>query len=234
MSSTITPRSPPFRIGLISGSARVVRTGPQIARFVQHIIENSMSSHQTDASGAAPIATLDFIDIGSLGLPLFNEPAIPQAVTSSDDYQHEHTRAWSKRIAALDALVFVSPQYNWGVPAGLKNAIDYLFNEWAHKPAMIVTYGGRGGDKCARALEVVLGGGVDMRLVSRTVQMAFPRELLKDAFQGNDIGLDASKPDGLWADKKGEIVERWDELLELLKTGKEGKQIPRVRSFEFE
>ncbi len=50
------------------------------------------------------------------------------------------------------AIVFVSPQYNWGYPAPLKNAIDHLYKEWAGKPAMIVTYGGHGGSKCAAQL----------------------------------------------------------------------------------
>jgi NAD(P)H-dependent FMN reductase len=53
--------------------------------------------------------------------------------------------------------VFVSPQYNWGYPAPLKNAIDHLYKEWLGKPAVIVTYGGHGGDNvgvsCVRFLK---------------------------------------------------------------------------------
>ena len=47
----------------------------------------------------------------------------------------------------MSALMFVTPQYNWGYPASLKNAIDYLFREWNDKPAIVVSYGSRGGDK---------------------------------------------------------------------------------------
>ncbi len=82
------------------------------------------------------------------------EPGIP----AIDNYAFEHTRAWSRKIAEANAFVFVTPQYNWGYPAPLKNALDHLYKEWAGKPAMIVTYGGHGGGKCGRQLAQVLNG----------------------------------------------------------------------------
>ena len=54
--------------------------------------------------------------------------------------------------------MFVFPQYNWGYPAPLKNALDHLYREWSGKPAMIVTYGGRGGARCAQQLQQVCEG----------------------------------------------------------------------------
>ncbi len=99
-------------------------------------------------------------------------------------------------MAALDAYIFVSSQHNWGIPAGLKNAIDYLFNEWKGKPAAIVTYGGHGGDKAGKQLQVVLGGGIDMRVVETQVNLAFPgREVLVKAATGQDLALDARTED---------------------------------------
>jgi NAD(P)H-dependent FMN reductase len=83
-----------------------------------------------------------------------DEPHMPHG----GGYAFEHTRAWSAKIAAADAFVFVSPQYNWGYPAALKNALDHLYGEWAGKPVMIVTYGGHGGDKCAEQLQQVCEG----------------------------------------------------------------------------
>jgi NAD(P)H-dependent FMN reductase len=64
----------------------------------------------------------------------------------------------AKKVSAADAFVFVTPQYNWGYPAPLKNALDHLYKEWANKPAVIVTYGGHGGGKCGRQLKQVLKG----------------------------------------------------------------------------
>ena len=156
--------------------------------------------------------------MGDLDLPLFDEPIVPSRVFSADGYTKEHSRAWSRRIAALDAFVFVTPQYNWGIPAGLKNAIDYLFNEWKGKPAMIVSYGGHGGDKCAAALKLVLGGGIDMRVVDKLVTLQFPdRSFLISAATGKDLGLSA-EDNAVWVEKKADITAVWDEMVALLVT----------------
>ena len=55
--------------------------------------------------------------------------------------------------SVLETQNFV--QYNWGYPASLKNALDYLFPEWNGKPAGIISYGGRGGGKAAAHLAEV-------------------------------------------------------------------------------
>src|SRR2546426_8679304 len=60
-------------------------------------------------------------------------------------YQQPHTKRWAAKIASLDAFVFVSPEYNHGIPAALKNAIDFLFAEWKNKATGFVSYGGAGG-----------------------------------------------------------------------------------------
>ena len=51
--------------------------------------------------------------------------------------------------------LLLSAQYNWGYPAALKNAIDYLYHEWKGKPAAIISYGTRGGGKAAEQLKQV-------------------------------------------------------------------------------
>ena len=68
----------------------------------------------------------------------------------------------------------MTPQYNWGYPAPLKNALDHLYAEWAGKPAMIVSYGGRGGDKCAEQLRQVCEG-LHMTLVAQRTGLMLPR-----------------------------------------------------------
>ncbi len=60
-------------------------------------------------------------------------------------YAHDHTKAWSARIAASDAFVIVTPEYNSGSPPALVNALDYLYDEWSYKPAAFVSYGGPAG-----------------------------------------------------------------------------------------
>lgn len=94
-------------------------------------------------------------DLGEIDLPMFDEPEHPRF----GRYQHEHTQRWSRTIGESDAFVFVFPEYNYGYPASLKNAIDYLSNEWAYKPVVLVSYGGvSGGLRAAMGLQQVLTG----------------------------------------------------------------------------
>ncbi|KKK26878.1 hypothetical protein ARAM_001223 [Aspergillus rambellii] len=167
------------KIGLVVCSQRTPRAGLQISHFVQSTI------HQT-----SPRANIHLIDLAEWNLPLYNEPGIPSQIRSpADDYVHDHTRTWSREIASFAAFIFVTPQYNWGYPASLKNAIDYLYHEWAGKPAMIVSYGGHGGGKAAAQLREVLQG-VRMKPLEEMVALTFPsKQLLGSATRGEDLGL---------------------------------------------
>jgi NAD(P)H-dependent FMN reductase len=73
------------------------------------------------------------------------------------DYTQPHTRAWSAKIAAFDAYVFVTPEYNHGPSGALKNAIDYLYREWNNKAAGFVGYGSAGGTRAVEQLRLVMG-----------------------------------------------------------------------------
>ncbi|GES64571.1 NADPH-dependent FMN reductase [Aspergillus terreus] len=199
-STTQTMQSP--RIGLIVCSQRSPRAGLQIGQFVLHTI----------ASGF-PAADVSLIDLAEWNLPLYNEPDIPSQITSVDQYTHAHTKAWSKEISSHDAFIFVTPQYNWGYPASIKNAIDYLYHEWKGKPALIVSYGGHGGGKAAAQLHQVLQG-VRMNPMSRRISLTFPdKATVIRAATGGDLEL--AKDGGLWAEECEGIREAFGELLQL-------------------
>ena len=126
---------------------------------------------------------------------------------------NEHTRIWARRISSCDAFVFISAQRNWGIPAELKNAIDYLFHEWKGKPAMIVTYGGHGGVQCASHLKMVLGS-MGMLVADDMAHMAFPTsEFRNKAFRGEDLGLDAASDVTPWAQYRSNIVSVWEKVI---------------------
>ena len=133
-------------IGIILGSTRPNRKGAQIARWVL-----GTASQRGDAE-------FDLVDLRDHPLPLFDE-AVPPMFGPSP---HEHTRAWAARIAPFDGFVMVTPEYNGGAPAVLKNAIDHLFAEWTDKAVGFVSYGVNGG---ARAV-------VQLRTVCSTLGMA--------------------------------------------------------------
>lgn len=185
------------RVGIIVGSQREPRAGLQIAKFVQNTIRELQS--QSD---------LNIIDLAVWNLPLYNEPGIPSHISSAEDYKHEHTRRWSREIASYQAFIFVTPQYNWGYPASLKNAIDYLFNEWKGKPAMIVSYGGHGGGKAAEQLKEVCDG-LRMLPLDKPVCLTFPdKDFIAKVGQGEDLNTG-----DVFKEYKVEIQQRFSELM---------------------
>src|SRR2546426_7000677 len=74
-------------------------------------------------------------------------------------YSKPHTKAWAAKIGSFDGYVFVTPEYNHGVPGALKNAIDFLFREWNDKAAGFVSYGGAGGGRAGGELRLGVGEG---------------------------------------------------------------------------
>jgi NAD(P)H-dependent FMN reductase len=93
------------------------------------------------------------VDLKEVKLPLLDEPNHP----TLRRYQNEHTKAWSKSVEAADAFVFVLPEYNYGMPPALLNALDYLYHEWNYKPAGFVSYGGvSGGTRSVQMSKQVL------------------------------------------------------------------------------
>ncbi|KAH8671711.1 NADPH-dependent FMN reductase-domain-containing protein [Xylariales sp. PMI_506] len=196
-----------FKVAVVIGSQRAVRICPQVAQFVLDVIKS-----YSDASVAQPKLDFSLLDIADFDLPLTDETALPaQLQDIPAGYGTEATRAWSRTVAERDAFVFVTPQYNWGVPAGLKNALDHLFHEWTGKPAMVVSYGGHGGTVGAAALITVLSG-IGLRVVRRAVCMKYPDpDFMGKAVKGQGLDLDAASDTSVWANRRGEIIDLWKE-----------------------
>lgn len=98
-------------------------------------------------------ASFELIDLLDRKLPLLDEPIPP----SQGKYTHQHTKDWSAVVAPFDAFVFVVPEYNHGINAALKNAIDFLFREWNNKSAGFVSYGDKGGVRAVEQLRLIMG-----------------------------------------------------------------------------
>ncbi|KAK9371297.1 flavoprotein-like protein [Lipomyces kononenkoae] len=198
------------RIGVIICSSRQPRVCPQIAQFVVQTIE-STSLRSNDAGPC-----LELIDLFKWNLPMFDEPDLPSQITDHYQYKHAHTRAWSEEVQRYHAFIFVVPQYNWGYPAVVKNAIDYLYSEWKGKPAMVVSYGGHGGSKCNAQLTEVLRG-VRMVPTTQSVELTFPnRGVLVKAVKGEDISFDDTSESDVWQVGRQHITAAYSELLQML------------------
>lgn len=166
------------------------------------------------ASSGTPSPSLNLIDLLEWNLPMFDEPTMPQMVLHHSGYVRPHTQAWSLEIQKYQAFIFVTPQYNWGYPAAIKNAIDYLYNEWKGKPAMIVSYGGHGGGKAAAQLNQVLCG-VHMLPAATMPALEFSsKKTLLAASLGEQMELAGDA--GMWAAQRPTICKAFEEMLELV------------------
>ena len=127
-----------MKIGIIIGSVREGRTGEAVAEWV----------YETAGKRTDDGTTYELIDLKSFNVPVLSAATVPGA--ANKEYHDENVTAWSKAIDDCDAFIFVTPEYNHGVPGGLKNAYDSLGNEWLGKPVAFVSYGAEGG---VRAVE---------------------------------------------------------------------------------
>ncbi len=123
---------------------------------------------------------VELVDLAEIDLPFYDEPHHPRMRR----YTHDHTRAWSERIDAADAFVFVTPEYNYGMPAVLKNALDYLHHEWAYKPAGFVSYGGvSAGTRAVQMVKQVVTT-LKMYVAPEAVSIPFVQQFLEDDGEG--------------------------------------------------
>jgi len=130
-----------MQIAIITGSTRPGRNNIAVARWVLEL-----AAKRRDAK-------FELVDIADYQLPLLDEPLPPVL----GRYSHPHTKRWAAKIASFDGYVFVTPEYNHGTSAALKNAIDYLYAEWNHKAAGFVGYGAASGTRAVEHLRLVMG-----------------------------------------------------------------------------
>lgn len=158
------------RVAVVIGSTRPTRICPGIAEWVRTVAQQD-----------SPLR-YELVDLAEINLPFLDE----SLKAALQYYEHEHTRAWSRIVSSFDGFIFVFPQYNWGYPAPLKNALDYLYVEWRDKPASFVTYGTRGGSKVAEQFHGVLEG-LHMRELDDHLEVVVADDDVDENWQLRDI-----------------------------------------------
>ncbi|HYG83836.1 MAG TPA: NAD(P)H-dependent oxidoreductase [Verrucomicrobiae bacterium] len=154
-------------------------------------------------------AEFSVVDVAELALPFLDEPT----PALYDRYENKHTKAWAKTIAEADGFIIVTPEYNHSFPAPLKNAIDYLWKEWNHKPVSFVSYGSSAGG--VRAVEHLRGVAVQVKLFALFEHVLIPNYWT----QVNEAG-DFTPDDKQNADlnKALEEITFWAEKLKAIRT----------------
>jgi NAD(P)H-dependent FMN reductase len=128
-----------MRIGIIIGSTRPGRNGLAVGQWTY-----ALASQRTSAE-------YELVDLVDYALPLLDEP-VPPAMGSPTK---EHTKRWAAKIASFDGFVFVTPEYNHGPSAALKNALDFLYKEWCNKSVGFVGYGAAGATRSIEMLRAI-------------------------------------------------------------------------------
>jgi NAD(P)H-dependent FMN reductase len=152
-------------LAIVIGSTRPGRVGPKFADWFRGL---ALTHGGFD---------VELIDLAQVNLPLLDEPNHPRL----RHYVHRHTIEWSQTVDRADAFVFVTPEYNFGYNAALKNAIDYLSGEWANKAVGFVSYGGvAAGTRAVQQLKQVLTA-LKMATVAESVNIPFFTQLIDEA-----------------------------------------------------
>jgi NAD(P)H-dependent FMN reductase len=123
------------------------------------------------------------LDLRDFPMPFFDQPTTP-ATPGRPAYENEVVQRWTAAIAQSDGFVFVTPEYNYGPPAVLKNAIDWVYPEWNRKAACFVSYGSAGGARSVQQLRQV---AIEVQLAPIRSSVHIPVATLMAHFQGGDV-----------------------------------------------
>ncbi len=159
-----------MKLAIISSSVRTGRNSHRVALFLKNYIE-------TKALG-----TVEILDLTAYQFPLFEE-RLKYLQTPA-----QTTLDFAGKIQAAEGVIIVTPEYNGGYPASLKNVIDLLTDEWKRKPVAIATVstGNFAGMNVITALQFTL-----WKIQAWTVPALFPVSKVEEAF--NELGTPSDK-----------------------------------------
>ena len=128
-----------LKIGIVISTTRATRFGHKPAEWVK-----SIAAERSDMA-------VELLDLRDYPMPFFDEVATNAWVPTTN----EVAQRWQKKVAGFDGFVFVTAEYNHGIPAVLKNALDYAYPEWNKKAAALVGYGAVGGSRAVEQLRLI-------------------------------------------------------------------------------
>lgn len=123
------------------------------------------------------------LDLRDFPMPFFDQP-LPPAMAGRPAYEHDVVKKWTGEIGAADGFVFVTPEYNYGPSAVLKNAIDWVYPEWNRKAAAFVSYGSAMG---ARVVQQLRETAIELQMAPIRSSVHIPVATLWAHFQGGDV-----------------------------------------------
>ncbi|HEV3312325.1 MAG TPA: NAD(P)H-dependent oxidoreductase [Chloroflexota bacterium] len=132
------------------------------------------------------------LDLRDFPMPFLDEP-VPPAMPGRPPYENDVVKKWTAAIAQSDGFVFVTPEYNYGPSAVLKNAIDWVYPEWNRKAAAFVSYGGAAG---VRSVQQLRETAIELQLAPIRSSVHIPAATLWTHFQGGDVNAGLAELEG--------------------------------------
>lgn len=125
-------------------------------------------------------AAIELLDLRDYEMPFFDSPVPPSM--AKGQYSNEVVQKWAEKINEGDAFIIVSPEYNHGYSAVLKNALDVIYPEWHRKPVGFVSYGSALG---ARSVEQLRQVAVELQMAPIRNAIHIPADIFMAAMMGN-------------------------------------------------
>ncbi|MDP3956271.1 MAG: NAD(P)H-dependent oxidoreductase [bacterium] len=148
-----------LNIKVIAGSTREGRFSDKAAAWIAEEIKKQEG------------VTVEVLDLRDYDMPFFNEPMSPSF--KQEPYKNEVIARFTKKIEEGDAFIMVTPEYNHGTSGVLKNALDWVYQEWNNKPVAFVSYGSAGG---ARAIEQLRQNAIELQMAPIRNSVHIPGE----------------------------------------------------------
>ena len=123
------------------------------------------------------------LDLRDFPMPFFDQP-LPPSMASHAPYEHEIVKKWTAAIAHSDAFIVVTPEYNYGTSAVLKNALDWVYPQWQRKAVAFVGYGAAMG---ARAIQQLRETAIELQMAPIRHSVHIPVATLWAHFKGGDV-----------------------------------------------
>ncbi|MEK6967701.1 MAG: NAD(P)H-dependent oxidoreductase [Nanoarchaeota archaeon] len=114
---------------------------------------------------------VELLDLRDYPMPFYDEPVSP-AYVKEGNYANEMVRTWAKKIDEADAYIIITPEYNHGPSAVLKNAMDHVYSEWNNKPVAFVSHGASAGG--SRAVEQLRTIAIELQMAPIRVGVHIP------------------------------------------------------------
>ena len=170
-----------MKLMIINGSVREGRMSEKVQNWVLEILKQD------------PDLELDVVDLKEVDLPFYDESVPP--VNAKGRYKNARGVAWAGRVAKAEAFIMITPEYNYGPSAVLKNAIDWVYEGWNNKPVSFIGYGAIAAG--TRAVQQLRQNIINVKLFATPASIQIP--FIWEAFDDNGRPVHRNLDDNLRA-----------------------------------